>query len=124
MLERIGRVRRHTRFVEEFHGLQLPEALVELLLGYRRDGLEEGDSHIFTDDGRYLQQALLGGWESVNARRQHGLDGVRHGQRGWLRTLFSDGLGEFLEEEGIAVRFRQEILEQSAWQVGVLQHRV
>jgi hypothetical protein len=44
--------------IEELSGLQLSEAVLDLLLRWLGDGLQEGQRDFPADDGRYLEQAL------------------------------------------------------------------
>ena len=54
------------------------EATAARLLTHLSDGLEQGDGDISADDGSSLEHALLLGWKSVDARRQHRLHRGRH----------------------------------------------
>jgi hypothetical protein len=85
--EGVGERGGQARLVEEFNGLQVCEAPVELALGHLGDRLQEGTRHLFADGCSALQQVLLRGWQSVDAGGEDGLHGDWHLQA-------REGLGE------------------------------
>ena len=124
VLEGVGVLREEVGLVEELGRLEVHEAIVHGRLGQLGNRLQQRQGHLRANDRRRLQQALLGGWQAVDTRRQHRLHRRRHlhGGQG-LRQVIGPGLADqhpglhqgahaFLQEEGIALRARNEELDE------------
>ena len=80
--ERVGegvlQVGKQLRGVEEFGRLQVVEQGAQVVLRQPADRLQEREGKIVADHGRFLQQALFGGRQLVDARGEHRLHRRRH----------------------------------------------
>jgi hypothetical protein len=104
---------------------------MQRLFGYISHGLQQDQGHVVANDRRGLEQALISGWQPIDARRQDRLHGVRHLQAvegcdemiGATVTDQHPGLHQgphtLLEEEGIALRLHDQARLQRL-QTGVL----
>ncbi len=124
VLEGVGVFRDEVGLVEELGRLEVSEAVVHGCLRHLGNRLQQRYGHLQADDRGCLQQALLGRWQAVDPCRQHRLHGRRH-LHGWqgLRQVIGPtradqhpGLHQsahaFFQEEGIALRARDEELEE------------
>ena len=68
VLERVLEIREEARLVEELGRLEMRRAPAKLVLGLVRDSLEERERHVLPDDGGGLEEALVVGRESIDAR--------------------------------------------------------
>ena len=59
VLESVFEIGKEARLVEELGGLQMGEALAQLLFGRVLDRLKERERHVLADDGGGLQETLL-----------------------------------------------------------------
>ena len=75
VLEGVLEIREQARLVEELRPLEVPEPLAQAVLGLLRDRLEERERDVLPDDGGGLEEALLLGWQPVDARGQDRLHG-------------------------------------------------
>ena len=78
VLEGIFELGKEVGLVEEFRGLQLGERTVQARLGDLPQGLKQQEGYVRADDGGGLQEALLLGWQSIDASRQHRLHRALH----------------------------------------------
>src|SRR5438132_12693695 len=105
--------------VDQLDSLELAQALLELLLEIG-DAFEERQRELAADDGRRLHGPLLRVRESVQARGDHVLHGLGHGDRrrrlrqhepaipGPDRARLLEGAADLLEEERIAFRLARD----------------
>ena len=122
VLEGVGVLREEVGLVEKLSRLEVPEAFVHGRLGQLGDRLQQRHGHLGTNNRGRVQQALLGSWQAVDARRQHCLHravsawvaGPASGDR--PRAAEHPGLHQgahaLLQEEGIALRARNEALDE------------
>ena len=61
------------RLIEEFGGLQVGEAVIEVRLGQLGNGLHQGHGHLGANDRSALEHVLLLRRQPVDARCQHRL---------------------------------------------------
>jgi hypothetical protein len=78
VLEGVFELREEAGLVEEFRGLQVGERAVQGRLADLPKGLQQQEGHVRADDGDGLQEALLLGWQPIDAGRQHCLHRGRH----------------------------------------------
>ena len=113
VLERVFEVREEAPLVQEVGGLEPGQPVPKLVFGEIGDRLEQRKRHVVPDHGGGLEQPLLIGGEAIDARREHGLDGGRHADRGHgagqavraaladQRAVFHHGADALLQEERI-----------------------
>ena len=91
-------------FVKELSGLQGREAVLERLLGQRRNGMQERYRHIFPDNRGGLQELLVGGGSrSMRAARTAWMVSGTASAAWWLRL---DGTpSELLKKKGLPAAF-------------------
>ena len=76
VLEGVLEIRIEAGLVQELGGLQRFEAAAQGLFGHLGDRLEQGEWHVLAADDRgKLQEALVVGRQTVDARREHRLRG-------------------------------------------------
>ena len=73
VLEGVLQVRKELCRVEKFSSLQIVEQTAKLVLCQPADCMQEGEWDVVSNDGRLLQQALLGGGQRVDTRSEHRL---------------------------------------------------
>ena len=78
MLEGVLEVGDERGLVEELARLEVGQTRAQRLIADACDRLEQDEGHITTDDGGRLEQVLLVGRETVDSRRQDGLDAGRN----------------------------------------------
>ena len=78
VLEGVFVVGKQAGLIQELGRLEVREAAVQGVLGKLGDDLQQGQGHLSADDRRGLQQALLLGWQPVDAGGQHRLHRGRH----------------------------------------------
>src|SRR5262249_34863701 len=61
--------------IEKLRRLEVSETTMQRLVGQVRKSLQQGERYLSADHGGGLEQAFLFGWQAVNTRRQHRLDG-------------------------------------------------
>ena len=115
VLERVLELREETRLVDELRRLQPGEPGAQRILGEVGHRLQQREGDLSTDDGRRLQQALVGGGQAVDAGGQDRLHGGRHLDAGERldetadpaladhRTRLHEGADALLEEERVAL---------------------
>jgi hypothetical protein len=115
VLERVLDVREQRGLVEELRGLELVEAGAQRVVVEAGDGAQEGERHVLADHGGGLEQPLVLGRQSIDARgedRLHGwrdLDGLRRLRQTVIAELADEGPGldqgpdALFEEERIAL---------------------
>src|SRR2546422_1993962 len=120
VLEGVLQLGEEPRLVEELRCLQPGEPLAKALLRLLGDRLQQRERHVLADDRCRLEQALVSGSESVDAR---GKDGLRRAGELPVLERPREPIGPtfsakgaclhqrphaLLEEEGIALRTRSE----------------
>ena len=120
VLEGVLALGEEPRLIEKLGGLQVGQAAVERLLGQLGNGLQQRQGHLGANHGSRLQEALLLGWQPVDARRQHRLHGGWYldGRQGLPQAIgptladqdpgLHQGAHALFQEEGIALGARNE----------------
>ena len=120
VLEGVLVLGKEARLVEELGALQGGQVTLEHRLGHVGNRVQQRQGHLRANHGSRLQEALLLGWQPVDARRQHRLHGgrdldARQGLPQAIgRTLADEdprlcqGAHALFQEEGIALRARNE----------------
>src|SRR5215467_7881338 len=125
VLEGVLGARERARLIEELRAAEPHESLAQLAFGHFGDGAQQGHRHVLAEHGGGLEQPLVLGEETVDARGEDGLHGGRHlnGVDGLLQaiapTAAQEGFGfhecadALFEEERIALRALDEhVLER------------
>jgi hypothetical protein len=60
--ERVDQLGEQTRLIQELDVLEMRQAAVQCLLGYVRNGPQQGEGYVRANHGRYLEQAFLLRW--------------------------------------------------------------
>src|ERR1700752_5160432 len=77
MLEGVLEIRIEPRLVEELGGLETIESRTQRVVGHFGDRLEQRERHVLAAHRRDLKEVLVLRRETVDASRQHRLDGGR-----------------------------------------------
>src|SRR4029453_10182708 len=78
VLERVLDLGKETCLIEKLRGLKSHETVGNFLLRWIRDGLEEHERYILTNDGCRLKKTLLLQWQPINSSAKNSLHRCWH----------------------------------------------
>jgi len=109
VLERVLEVGKQAGLVQELRRLEAAEPKAKIVLRHVRDGTEECERGVLTDDRGRLEQAFMLGWEPVDTRGDDRLCGRRDLPR---VSRLCQPMGAALADQDLRLRLGPDALLQ------------